>query len=70
MNAHKDEIITAMGVLVLVIGAAAGAYWMLGMSVVALLIIAVFHRARLRRSPLLTMGLAAVVAFIVAYSSS
>ena len=67
MDANKDEIITAMGVWVLVIGAAAGAYRMLAMCVVALIIIAISYRDRLRLSSILAMG---VVAFAGAYTMS
>ena len=70
MNERRDQIVTAIGVLVLLIGGAAGAYWMLGMSVVTLAIIAFLYRDRLRLSSFVAMGVAAVVAFAAAYAMS
>jgi hypothetical protein len=66
-NSRKDGIVTAIGVLVLVIGTATGnAYVMLALAVVALVVLAVFFRKRVGRTALLAMAVSAVTVAAVA----
>jgi hypothetical protein len=64
---RKEGIVTAIGVLVLLLGTATGnAYAMLAMAVVALATITVFYGEELGRKILLAMALAAGIATVVA----
>ena len=66
-NSRKDGIVTAIGVLVLLLGTATGnAYAMLVMAIIALAVIAIFYRQRLSRNVLLVILTAAVTAATVA----
>ena len=66
MFTHKDGIVTAIGVLVLVIGTATGsAYVMLGMAVAGLVLSAILYRGNFKhRAGLVVLAAtAAAVAF-------
>jgi hypothetical protein len=64
-RSRRDEIITAIGVVALLIGTATGnASAMLVIAMVALAVIAVIYRRRLGRKALLTMLLAAWIGFV------
>ena len=66
---RQDGIVTAIGVLVLLLGTATGnAYVMLAMSIVAIGLIAVFFRQRLKRSLSFVMIVAAMTAAVVAFA--
>jgi O-antigen ligase len=65
-NSHKNGIVAAIGVLVLLIGTATGnAYLMLAMAIVALLVCAILLRQRLRRNVLLAVFAAAAIGAVV-----
>lgn len=66
-DSKRDEIITAIGLLVLLIGTATGnAIAMLTMAIVTLAVIAVFFRHRIGQKALLTIVAATSVSFAVA----
>ena len=59
---RRDRIITAIGILVLLIGTATGnAYAILGLAVLATGLISILYRERLGRT-LVVMGIAAAIA--------
>jgi hypothetical protein len=63
---RKDDIVGAIAVIVLVIGTATGsAYVMLGMSVTALILLALFYRQRIGTGAILAAFVAAVTAAII-----
>ena len=69
VDSRKDGIVTAICVLVFMISTATGnAYVMLGAAVVTLAVVSVWYRERLGPLPLLAVGVAAVVACLVALS--
>lgn len=65
-NSRRDDILGAIAVIVLLIGTATGsAYVMLGMSVTALILLALFYRQRIGTGAILAAFVAAVTAAIV-----
>lgn len=61
-DSRNDKIVTAVGLLVLLIGTATGnAYAMLAMSLVALVVMSVFLRNGRTRLVLLTLAVAAAI---------
>ena len=61
-NSRRDNLVTAIGVLVLLLGTATGnAIVMLGLSVVALVVIAVFYRKTIG-GPLMLVGAGTIAA--------
>lgn len=66
VNAQRDDLLGALAVIVFLIGTATGnAYAMLGMSVVALILIAVFRRERIGSGAILVTLVAAVTALAI-----
>ena len=64
---RRDDAVGAIAVIVLLIGTATGsAYVMLGMSVTALILLAVFYRQHLGTGAILAAFVAAVTAAIIA----
>jgi hypothetical protein len=65
-NSRRDDILGAIAVIVLIIGTATGnAYAILGMSVTALILLAVFYRRQIGRGPILLAFVAAVTATVI-----
>jgi hypothetical protein len=63
---RRDDILGAIAVMVLLIGTATGsAYVMLGMSVTALFLLALFYRRRIGTGAILAAVVAAVTAGII-----
>ena len=63
---RRDDMLGAIGVIVLLIGTATGnAYAMLGLSVTALSLLTVFHRRQIGRGALLVAFVAAVTAAVI-----
>ncbi len=70
-ESRKDSIVTAIGVLVLLLGTATGNAWvMLAMSVVALAVMAVLYRRGPGRNTIRVILVAAATAFVVAFAVS
>ncbi len=64
---RRDDLVGAVAVIVLLIGTATGsAYVMLGMSVTALILLAVFYRKHMGTGAILAAFVAAVTAAIIA----
>ncbi len=63
-QSHRDGIVTAIGVLVLLIGTATGsAITLLVMSLIGIIVIPIFYRQQLRQPAWLVMiGIAAIAA--------
>lgn len=69
INSNKDAIVTAFGVLVLLLGCATGnAIVMLVMSILGFAVIAIIDRQRLRGSSLLVMLVAAATATVLGFA--
>jgi hypothetical protein len=65
-DARRDDLLGAIAVIVLLIGTATGnAYAMLGMSVVALVLIAIFYGRRIGSGAILVAAVAAVTAAVI-----
>ena len=65
-DARRDDLLGAIAVIVLLIGTATGnAYAMLGMSVVALVLIAMFYGRRIGSGAILVAAVAAVTAAVI-----
>ena len=65
-NSRRDDILGAIAVILLLIGTATGsAYVMLGISVTALLLLALFYRQRIGTGAILAAFVAAVTAAII-----
>lgn len=65
-NSRKDDLLGAIAVIVLLIGTATGnAYTMLGMSVAALTVLAVFCRRQIGSGAILVALVAAVTATVI-----
>ncbi len=67
-DSRKDDVIAAVGVLVLLIGTAAGnAYVLLGLSIGALVLMVAFGGRRLGRGALLVGFVAALTAALIGF---
>ena len=65
-GSRRDDVLGAIGVIILLIGTASGnAYAMLGMSVTAIILLAVFHRREIGSGALLVAFVAAVTAAVI-----
>ena len=65
-NSRKDDMIGAIAVIVLLIGAASGnAYAMMGIAVAALMLIAIFNREKMGTGATLVTLVGAVTALII-----
>jgi hypothetical protein len=68
-KSYKAGIVTAIGVLVLLLGTATGnAYALLALSLIGLAVIGIFLRHELGRSALLVMFVAAAIAVTVGFA--
>jgi|GEM_PF-3892996 len=71
MFSHKEEIVTAIGVLVLVIGAASGsAYVMLGMATAGLVLSAALYWGNTTYRTGLVVLTAAIISFVAGVALS
>lgn len=67
-QSRSDAVISAIGVLVLLLGAASGsARVMLALAVIGLVVIPVFCRQRMGRTAWLAMGVSATIAIVTAF---
>ena len=65
-GSRRDDVLGAIGVIILLIGTASGnAYAMLGMSVTAIILLAVFSRRQIGSGALLVAFVAAVTAAVI-----
>jgi len=65
---RRDDVLGAIAVIVLLIGTATGsAHVMLGMSVTALVLLALFYRQRIGTGAILTAFVAAITAAIIGF---
>jgi hypothetical protein len=65
-GSRRDDVLGVIGVIILLIGTATGnAYAMLGMSVTALILLAVFCRRQIGSGALLVAFVAAVTAAVI-----
>lgn len=65
-GSRRDDILAVIAVIILLIGTALGnAYAMLGMSVTALILLAVFYRQRLGSGVILVSFAAAITAALI-----
>jgi len=65
-DSRRDDILGAIAVIILLFGTATGnAYAMLGMSVTAIILLAVFYRRQIGSGPILVALVAAVTATVI-----
>jgi hypothetical protein len=70
-DSRRDDVVGAIGVIIVIIGTATGnAYAMLGLSVTALALLTVFYRQQIGSGPLLVAFVAAVTGAVIGLAVS